>query len=196
MDAQTNVKLQFVRNYRKLKRIFDDSLVDELLDQSAVLRHLLIDGTCLVDLVNREYKMKIRYVKPLDLVFSSPTAIAKLGMPMFDFAMDVPSFENQPMVDKDALLRHKILWVRDRAYSVREIIKACANKMGGVHTEITENPDDDAVVFHAVNDAINFGGAPAVYRLLHSISAIVIHGLKPLYEVVLRDLDEEDPSSS
>lgn len=119
----------FLETLADLERKLDSSTPYGLVRASGLLRQLLTDGGRLVHLVNREYRLRLEFVVPDG---SDP---APFG-PMVQWVDVSARAAQERTCDLDRFLAYKVLHFEKDAFSVKEIIRAVANKGGGVHLEV------------------------------------------------------------
>jgi len=157
-----------------------------ILRSSALLRQLLVDGNRLVDVVNREPKLKISYI----ISDTWDTPFAKLVLedgPIFYATLDGLSPETVLIkaptkeLSRDTFLSHRVVLAHGKYITVRDIIDHCANVMGGVHYG---TPRGEPQVSLSNLESINVGGSQVGIRQLVSILRVVYAALKPLSDAV------------
>jgi len=152
----------------------------KLLDLSAHLRQLLIDGTSPLHKVNREQRLKLKFVvgefrqRP-----DSHTLILSL-----EDGVDPeirPPGSPQKEVSLDGFLGHTILYLQGQPRSVGDVIKFAANVAGGVHQA---TPRDRQKLLHDYSSQVSIGGLPGAIRQLQAIARVALRGLRPLIEAI------------
>ncbi len=158
-----------------------------ILRSSALLRQLLVDGNRLVDVVNRESKLKIQF----RIADSWETPYTKLVLedgPVFFAVLDglspdtvlskgVPIKE----LSRDEFLSHRVVFTNGQYITVRDIVDHCANVMGGVHLGAPKQGSQKSL---SNLQNITIGGASISIRQLLPVLRIVRVALQPLYVVL------------
>jgi hypothetical protein len=150
-----------------------------------LLRKLLLDADCLVDQVNRERRLKIRYVindRPM------PTEPIPLMWSMQDGFDPETAFRSFPKeVKKADLLARPVLAVNEFPIAVKDVIRYVAHVKGAVHAGEPKNDQERALIHMAT--AMQIGGFDPGVRSLLAIARVVLKGLRPLRELIEADSD-------
>lgn len=157
----------------------------EILGISALVRKLLLDSYPLVDQVNREYRLKIRF----SIVYTTGQLdqLEEMGLTPILWVvpdgldMAPPGFPRQAMT-RQRFLNTVILAVRGERYSIRDIVLFEANVMGGVHAGRPKNEREEVV--NRINQVLTVHGYRASLQLLTSIGRVVLQALRPLRRAV------------
>lgn len=94
---------------------------------------MLLDG--LVDNVYRQYHMKLLFeAGPVDgeVIFGFDLQVNEDSVANY---ADHPILKEKKAVTRDEFLAYKIVMPHQQESSVRDVIKLCANNMGGVHLD-------------------------------------------------------------
>jgi hypothetical protein len=170
----------FLARCKQIETAMQSNKEIELLDLSAHLRQLLIDETSPLHKLNRERRLKLKFVvgdftqRP-----DSHTAILSL-----EDGVDPES--RRPGAPRKELrlggfLDHTILYLRGQPRSVGDIIKYAANVAGGVHHA---TPSERPTLMHMYAGQVSVGGLPGAIRQLQAIARVALRGLRPLIEAV------------
>lgn len=126
----------FCRTIDDIQSVVDNPTSYEILRSSALLRQLLLDGRRLVDIVNRERRLRLRF-RVAD-GWEHPVARMMRSMnPVFFGVLDGidtgAQFPNTPIreLTRDQFLNYNVLLINGHVYTVRDVISFCANVMGG-----------------------------------------------------------------
>lgn len=145
---------------------------------SALLRQLLLEGRTLLDMVNKEHRLKITFTTS-----RANEAIFKLK-PIFYYDGITP---NDRLPSDDLNLNQflsKIAVIHgDETFTVKNLISACANKLGGVHVDIDETKDKDLLIL--LNHFYIQRGS-SIYKSIGDISEVVLNALQPLVDVITK----------
>lgn len=159
-----------------------------LLGSSSLIRKLLIEGSPLVDQVNRHYRhLKLKIVFEI-CELSPPTPTDGAPAPTFwsvnDGLCPEPFWPKIPrkVVNRDQLLATVLVVVNGKAYTLRDIVLFEANIMGGVHHDSPK--DEKQKVLDALNSIWVIGGYRVSLRQLQAIGRVVLKGLAPLRAAV------------
>lgn len=151
----------------------------EVLRASGLLRQLLMDSPSLTDLVNRTYKLKLRFT------VAEPAPLPLVDGILFRFKNpDVSSFPNAKTVQvpvKD-FLAFECLYFKGNAWQVKDVIRVCAHVKGGVHRY---PPDAEQQGLLDIDEVLTVGGQEPTLGILRGIGAVALGGLIPLRQRVL-----------
>ena len=161
-----------------------------LLDLALILRQLLVDGSTLADTVNRPHRLRLRF-KVGESTQQSLEAMRVRGTPIPDRLWHGDRLPGQPThtLTRDQFLRHGIAYVDGEHYSVLQIIKACANRLGGVHCGNPTDDDQDEAAIRCLNSSTVVAGAPSMFRTLYFMAEVTCDALAELHQVVKRGVD-------
>jgi hypothetical protein len=155
----------------------------DLLDLSAHLRQLLIDDTSPLHQVNRERRIKLRFVVgEFRQLPDQYTRILSLEDGV-DPEIRPPGSPTKK-VGLGGFLGHTILYLQGQPRSVSDVIKFGANVAGGVHHA---TPSEKQKLIHEYSSQVSIGGLPGAIRQLQAIARVVLRGLHPLIEAVEND---------
>jgi hypothetical protein len=145
----------------------------QLIKVCGLLRQLICDKNRLLDIVNADYKLKIRFkvqdkTPPDNYVFVYFTDISYLE-------------EKTKQVNIDELLALRIFTFIDMNFTVRDAIRSGANVQGGVHAGLGDS--DEETVFSVLDDKI-FKTQDLGKKSIKAICSVVLSGLKPLEDLI------------
>jgi hypothetical protein len=171
----------FLARCKQIETAMQSTNEIELLDLSAHLRQLLIDDTSPLHTLNRERRLKLKFVvgeftqRP-----DSHTAILSLedGVDPESRRPGAPRKE----LSLGGFLDHTILYLHGQSRSVGDIIKFGANVAGGGHHAAT--PSEKQKLMHNYSSQVSIGGLPGAIRQLQAIARVALRGLRPLIEAV------------
>jgi hypothetical protein len=139
-----------------------------------LLRKLLRDSPSLVDAVNRERRLKIRYVVdgrlPIWMELGEPPPYAYAEEDGFD--PDTSLIQPVPMeVTRDLLLSRLIMVYRGQEITVKNLVRYVAHVAGGVHLYAPKNEQEAAV--QSLANEMRIGGKAAGTRTLLAVGRVV-----------------------
>jgi hypothetical protein len=178
-NARSNIEVLFLDTLRDLAARAVASDEYTILGASALIRKLLIDGSPLVNQVNRNYRLKLIF----EISESQPSVPGVPEPNVWSVQDGLDPETSRPgkprkTVNRDQLLATVLGIVDGKPYSLREIVLFEANVMGGVHAG---SPNEEKeMVLEAVNSTLAIGGTRASLRQLQAISRVVLKGLEPL----------------
>jgi hypothetical protein len=160
----------------------------DMIMAAALLRHLVLDEAPLLHKANRDLKLKLEFEvsRPLAPI---PPHIPKpiFQMPNIDPQTAPPGFPTE-IVGLDRLLGYHVLSTHGHDFTVKDVLKNCAHVRGGVH--LGEPQQCDLLLFEA--DGLEIGGHPSAMLALRQIANVLLKGVEPLAEAVLKQLQEAD----
>ena len=178
----------FLKRLDDLEKASKSKDMYEILDLSRILRQLLLDGTPLIDQINREYKLKILFritdCNPLEGCgkgFPKPkVALAAVGLGLDP---DTDSLNRKIIeIDKNAFLKRIILIRWGKEFTIRDIIKFEANAMGAIHLDKPNKEIEGVADIGGLTVRINDLRISSVQLVV--ISKVVLKALKPLLKEV------------
>lgn len=178
-----NVDELFTRTLADLERRTTVTDEYEALLSAGLLRKLLLDKTPLMDKVNSNLRMKVRFAINGESAYER--AVHEDG-PMFwslGEAID-PDIPAPPGLwapfnaTRDQLLARRVLRVHGNWVTVRDLIDQLAHIEGAVHSEDPKNQREE--VLREVARHIYVNGLPVGVRQVQSIGRVVVRGLAPL----------------
>lgn len=150
----------------------------DMLRASALLRKLLIDSNPLAHQVNRDIRMQIRFRvsgvhagTPIDLGIKPISRFASVNP--YGARVD-------ELLSMKGFLARPVIWIDDRLYTVRNVIKCVAHVQGGVHYFDPE--DDEEAQLMSYDESIRIGDISMLHRHLIDIGKVTVEGLTPLRE--------------
>jgi len=176
----------FKYRYERLSQILEGGQSAQLLDVAHILRQFLIDSPSIVDIVNRNHRVKIKF----EVFESADEKIERLrsitgDAPSFVYSGTVlPPFAPRKSLNRESFLSFNILFLNGQHFTVRQVIKACANRMGGVHYSNPSSDDREESILRRLDELMIIGGAPATLSSLILVGRIVSNGLGELYSKV------------
>jgi hypothetical protein len=183
----THVEELFVKSLEDLANKIASGDGYETLRASLILRQLLLDDYPLVDQVNRERRLRLRFEVGVDAhgerVRQIPGVLFWSTQDTFD--PDVPPLGNnltRLVCTRAQFLSRPVLLTDGRTYSVADIISFEANVMGGVHAGSAKEDKDRALL--TVGHLFGIEGLRAPLRQLQAIGRVVLKGLQPLRDQI------------
>ncbi len=152
----------------------------DLLRAAGLLRQLLLDENPLVHAANRSLRVKLEFkVLPacdLDSIATPTwhcTDISGVGLTAPPGILSVPF---------KGFLSTKCGSFEGTSFSVKDVIKSCANTCGGVHLGKARTVEDRDML--DMNKVCEVNGMPAATMMLLGIVRVTCDGLKPLIVAV------------
>jgi hypothetical protein len=172
-------------------RRFDDLVLGlkarddyEVVKVGAILRQLLLDDTPLIHNVNRQHRLKLRFIvndiwsKELPIQPDVHFVASGLDPSMLALASGTKS------ISLDQFLGLEILKSKTNKFTVRELIKYAANKAGGVHHGDTLDSKEAELL--RTLEKVGALGFSAMTLGLRSISRITLTTLAPLRRAIVK----------
>jgi hypothetical protein len=158
---------------------------DDMLQIAQSLRQILVDGDRLLDTVNRERRLKIRFSVGMS-VEEDDEEMAERGLPIpaVHFISIFPPNGPRENLNIDHFLSFKVVKNRDGYYSVREIIKTCCNRLGAVHHGDAEKDDEIEAGIRDLGKILEGIGLRGAFAVLVIIANVVLEGLNDLRQQI------------
>lgn len=166
----------------------------DVLGIAGLLRKLLLDGVPLVDQVNRDRGLKIRYRanvrKPTwMLAGTSPPPVFWSREDGFD-----PDSVQTPVevaeLTRDQLLSQVVMTFQGHELTVKDVVLHAANVGGAVHAGRPR--DEKQRALSALAEQMHWGGYSTGVGILLAIGRVVLRGLRPLRERVALDVGRRE----
>lgn len=169
----------------EIQGVVDNPSSYGILRSSALLRQLLLDRERLVDVVNRDRHVRLRF-KVAD-GWERAERIAQLTNLQFIGVFDGIHPDGLPNarirdLTRDQFLNYNVLRVNGRTLTVRDVLLHCAHVDGGVHFGRPRTPEQQ--ILTSIRDSVEIGGFPVNLRQLLPILRIVLDSLRPLYDAI------------
>lgn len=202
-----NAKELYVRTIQDLKERCESLDRYDLLRASALMRQLLFDDEPLIHAANREAKMKIRFTivpwtEPHVIVNESEIDISQNALrrmlandawvwsPIDPIPGLIPGIPIPTVTVKvDDFMKAICLRRGPTRITVRQVIKFCANVKGGVHRG-DPDPAEAQTELQEMDKFIRVGGIEASLNVLPSIQRVLLAGLQPLTDVVIKEIEK------
>lgn len=174
------IEILFLRTLDDINTRLSSTDFYEVMGISGLLRKLLLDGTPLIDRVNRIYHLKIKF----DIVWLPPDPnIPGIPPPTIFFALDNlnphrGSVGVRQSVVRDKFLSTVIMKYHNHEYTVRDVILFEANIAGGVHADEPKTVSEENMA--RLNSWVKSQEGRITLRQLKSIAAVVLKAAYPL----------------
>jgi hypothetical protein len=171
----------FLIRVRQLDDCVRKQDAESMLLLSQALRQLIGDGSRLVDIVNRAYHVPLSF----SVGFSSVEREAEmraLGLPepMLHFLGAIPPTEQRKNLKLDQFLKFPIAKFQGEHFSVLTLIKACANRLGGVHVGDAATDSAEEASVRRFGDELASLGMQHAFASLVLIATVTSGALAPL----------------
>jgi hypothetical protein len=170
----------FLARCKQIETAMQSTNEIELLNLSAYLRQLLIDGASPLHTVNRERRLRLNFV-----VGEFTQRPSHRGVLSLEDGVD-PEIRRPGAPRKELslgdFLNHTLLYLHGQPRSVSDIINFAANVAGGVHHAAT--PSEKQKLMHNYSSQVSIGGLPGAIRQLQAIGRVALRGLRPLIEAI------------
>lgn len=181
-----SLKELFIKKLSELERLSTSNDNYSLLQASAILRQLYLDGSPLIGIVNKEFKLKIR-IRTTTLSQEIFDILGIDAISMFFLGDDIEAdclIKNPKSIielSPNDFMRHKVAFVNDTFFTVSDIIKLGAHS-GGVHHHIQ---DEQHKIMSNISNQLSVGGVPCFYRSIRAISKATLKSLTELRKLSL-----------
>jgi hypothetical protein len=193
VQARNESEQFFLRTVDDLIKRYDSKDSYETLKIAGLLRLLLLDNPCLIDIINKEYRLKLEYkardvrVKFKKYSKDAPSVAASVSL----YAGEGNQSE-APSKVRNAFLKLPFGAVDGQWSTVEDVILYCANKAGGVHYDqsLPTKPGQQKVL--EIDKIISTQSkSPTYHNLLHQITFITLDAIKPLVDAVVSSASKE-----
>lgn|SRR5262245_11521116 len=170
----------FLARCRQVQELSASTDEIDHLDLAAILRQLFLDDHPLTHKVNQALRLKLKFrVGQFNYEPDEHTTFQSLedGVDPETRLPGSPSKE----VNFDGFINHKVLFIKGRGHSIRDVIKHASDVQGGVHRS---DPKEQHRLIAAYSASFAIGGLPAAIRQLSAIGRVALQGLKPLIVAV------------
>ena len=175
----------FTIKFERLRAIIDGDPGAHLIELASILRQFFVDRSPLVNQVNRNYELKLSFTVGL--------SARERAAEMPDFNLPIPHTillaipppnEAKRQVNSDQLLAHEVVKIEDNYYTARELLDACANKMGGVHFD--QNGAEHEIVrdIGSLGEFLEPAGLGSAFSVLLFLARAAYSGLLPLHTAI------------
>lgn len=177
-----NIENLFVNTLKDLEVKIGSNDPYEILMATALLRKLLIDENPLVDQVNKSPRLRIGFDVNDRLV---PTNVSMWFIQDgFDPETSVPHLSKPINMNKDNMLKRPVMLINGVVITVLDLIKFQSHVQGAVHSG--DPRSDKEKVLKNAEETFTVGGMPGGLRSIKAIGRVVLKGLEPLKQEVLR----------
>jgi hypothetical protein len=184
----TDLEKLFVNTTVDLKERQEKGTEYDLIRASGLLRQLLFDGSPLVDQVNKDYRLKIRFkTQKNNIDFSKKTmwngveAETIIGVRWIK-----PNHNDEEYLSYLTItdfLKYPVIYFADQDFTVLDILKLCAHFYGGIHHDKVKKREQ--IYLDWANKTVAYGdGLNCAVESIKSIIEIVIEGLTPLIDKI------------
>jgi len=169
----------FLERCTQIEKLMQSDREIDLLDLSALLRQVLLEG--LVHKANSKHRIKLTfrvgefhyqpdvYTQVLSLEDGLDPETARPG-------------KASKEVDFDGLIGHTVLFLKGKRHSVGDVIKLAAIVAGGVHH--VDNPREQQELIAEYSATHSIGGLPGAIRQLKPIGRVALKGFRPLIDAL------------
>ena len=180
----TNEKT-FEMDFEDLEEALQSEKETSLRNASNTLRRMFLDGSPLVHVVNRAYKLTLEF-EILDVVAADEAypigQLPGLVFRMQKIGLDPSEFPHLPItkVDLRKFLKTEVIKTEYGPLTVRDYIMYIAINMGGVHKEDVKNDKILKAIGH-VGSTMFFNNRPIPLEAMKDIMSISIKAIRPIY---------------
>jgi hypothetical protein len=162
--------------------------MQDLFKLSLILRQFLVDGDNLVNKVNRRHRLKIRFIVGMS-TSESEKEMKQLGIPepMMHFLGAFPPKEQKNEINLDSFLSFQVVKHNKNHFCVKDLIKTCANKLGGVHLEAAKNDNETESGIRELGLLLEKIGLPNAFATLILIGNTTLIALEKLKDTITKN---------
>lgn len=169
----------FLRTLEDIERRLVQTDPYEILFIAALIRKLFLDDFPLVDQVNRNHRLKIKFETTVP--FKLPNGFPAPSFWTVQDGLDPDTAhpgKHRYVASRNQFFQTVVTIVDNHQYSVRQIVLFEANVMGAVHTGSPKTDKEHAL--KQVDSTIAVGGYAPALRQLKAIARVVLRSLSPL----------------
>jgi len=175
----------FLIRHRQLQNTVRSQSAESMLQLSQALRQLIVDGSRLVDVVNREHRLSIRFSVGLSSEEREAEMRAlKLPEPMLHFLGMFPPSEPRKELKLDQFLKFPVAKFEAQHFSVLTLVSTCANRLGGVHSGDPARDSFEEAAIRRFGDILSRLGMQHAFASLVLIASVTFDALSPLADKV------------
>lgn len=179
----------FVNTIIELEERFNKRTEYDLLKASGLIRQLIVDSNPLVTQVNRKYKLKIKFkvVKRYKFDFANVDSNGTKWSNLSGMVFISPdkSSDFVELLGKDEFLKYQLLSHHETQFTILDVIKICANKYGGVHSEDIRK--GRSLELDRMSSHITLNGSKSVFHAIYGIIEVCLVALKPLKNIIIEN---------
>ena len=180
-----NIDNLFLNTIKDLQTKIESNDAYEILMATALLRKLLVDANPLITEVNRTRRLKILFT-----VNDRPIPTNEMGLVYWStqdgFDPDTARISQPITVNKDGLLKRPSMIIEGKVITVLDIIKFICHYQGAVHVGKQNPAEAKQELLKKVEETVTVGGLPGALRSVCAIGRVVLKGLEPLKQEVLK----------
>lgn len=171
----------FLLRVRQLEAILETQSAEGMLGLSQTLRQLLIDGGRLVDVVNRDHRLPLEFAVGLSSE-EREAEMRALGLPdaRLHFLGAFPPTEPRRKLSLKQFLSFPVAKLEGSHFSVATLIKACANRLGGVHFGEPASDSVEESEVRRFGEKLSQLGMQHAFSSLIIVAAVTLDALQPL----------------
>jgi len=171
----------FLNAYLDLQKKVNNPSKYDLLKASGLIRQMIIDGSPVVHIVNREYRLPIKFPVVID---NQPVKVPGASHQIRNISPVFSSNEELKTLKLDDFLSTIILKDNSHNFSVKDIVKICANVKGGIHLGKPESGKEVAI--SDIDNQFSFDFIELSLALVNDITWSYLKGLRPLVREILK----------
>lgn len=160
----------------------------EVIRAAGLCRHLLCDGTSLLDIVNRQYRTKITF----HLADWSDDPFYNVKGLTVSWRTILPKSDKTKYVRQKEFLKTVLLSYYQHEYTVRDIIRAASHYLGGVHSYAPENKKQDALT---ALDKTAKTKEKVTLLAIKAVCQVVLSACEPLEEIIIMNQNKRQLAS-
>lgn len=162
---------------RDLRGRLSDRSAYNIVKSSGLVRQLLLDGTALVSLVNRQHHLKLVFRAMADAALPIEAPILHFRNPA-----GIPNAPALTDLSLDRFLALNCGQFHGSKFTVKDLVRYGAHVLGGVHQGAPRDPADKVIL--EMDKALETGEITLSLRALEGIGNVTLQGLDPLSKAV------------
>jgi len=179
-----NRKLFLIR-FNQLRECLESQNEENMLLLSQVIRQLLVDGSRLLDIVNRDPKLPITFRVGMSSR-EREEEMSSLGLPSpsVHFLGAFPPNEIKRDIKLKSFLKFPMANYKGQHFSVKSLVKTCANRLGGVHIGESASDSEEESEIRKFGEVLQQMGMHHAFASLIVIANVTYDALEPLAETL------------
>jgi hypothetical protein len=168
----------FLGKLNDLESRVESGSIYDLIQAMGVVRHLLLDGTSLLETVNRTRRLAIRF--PIPQIATRGFAGVEPSLLVAYQNLDPKANPGGNLeINLSQFLSTHCIYFRPNSYSVKELVRVSAHKFGGVHHGPLDEREKGLLSSLDPFAATSSPSDAWARHVLRRICLLVIAGLKP-----------------
>jgi hypothetical protein len=179
----TEIERLFLDTLRDIERRISNQDPYEILLISGLIRKLMFDDYPIINQVNRNYKLKLKFeiTVPQDDIDNDPNLAFWSVQDGLDPDTASP-FKKRKFVSRDEFIHTTVTVINGKHFSIKDIVLFESNVCGGIHAGAPKSDKDYAL--NLVGKSLTVGGYSPCLRQLLAIARVILKSCDPLKQKI------------